>query len=210
MRASHWRAAPDRRDEARLLSREFDLNPVVTHLLLNRGLSRDQFAEYLRPTMASEVDFNLLADIQPAGERLAQAIREQQPVCIYGDYDTDGSTGGAILYRFLTARGVPCEYYVPRREGEGYGLNAQAVVQIITKYRPKLLITVDCGITSAEEVDTAVALGVDVIVTDHHLPGERLPPQRSTRSAPTRALTRNQRSPGRPSPTSCARRRPSC
>lgn len=175
MRRTHWRRAPDRRAEARELAAAHQLHPVVAHVLLNRGVGADELVEFLRPSRASLHDPKLLPDLERAAERLALAVREKQKVCIYGDYDADGTTAGALVSRFLGQRDVPYLYYVPDRFEEGYGLNAGAIIKVLTQHRPALLITVDCGISAAAEIDTAVALGADVIVTDHHQVPERLP-----------------------------------
>ncbi|MBI5832837.1 MAG: single-stranded-DNA-specific exonuclease RecJ [Armatimonadetes bacterium] len=194
MRSSIWRPAADRRDEARQAARDLAIDPVVAHILLNRGLTPEAMPEFLRPTLASLHDPALLPDMAPAAERLATAVREQQSVCIYGDYDADGSTAGALLYKFLLARGVKVNYYVPDRFDEGYGLNAGAVIRVLTQHKPNLMVTVDCGVSGAAEIETAVSLGVDVIVTDHHLPPERLPavptvdPQRAESQYPQKEI----------------------
>lgn len=170
-----WRHAPDRREEARQAARQGGLNPVLAHALLNRGLSPDQFDSFLNPDRGNLGDPALLPDMQPAAERVVAAIQAGRKVCVYGDFDADGCTAGALLTRFLSRRDVPTVYYVPGRFVEGYGVHAEALVKIITQHKPDLLVTVDCGISSAEELETAKALGVDVVVTDHHQVPERLP-----------------------------------
>lgn len=176
------------------MARDLSIDPVVAHVLLNRGIAPEAMPEFLRPTRACLHDPGLLPDMEPAAERLATAVRESQSVCIYGDYDADGSTAGALLHKFLVARGVKVTYYVPDRFEEGYGLNATAVIRVLTQHRPNLMVTVDCGVSGAAEIDTAVSLGADVIVTDHHLPPERLPsvptvdPQRVDSTYPQREI----------------------
>lgn len=175
MARTRWQAAPDRRDEARQAAAQTGVHPVVAHILLNRGLSAEQFAGFLSPSAATLGDPSLLADLDRAAARLALAVRERQKVCIYGDYDADGTTAAAILTRFLARSGVPFAYHLPDRFAEGYGVHAASLIRLLAAEKPALLVTVDCGIAAAEEIDTAVALGCDVIVTDHHQVPERLP-----------------------------------
>jgi len=170
-----WLNKPDRRDEARELRTSLGLNPIVAHVLLNRDVPVDQLAGFLDPTIELCADPLLLTDLGRASERLAAAVEAKQKVVIYGDYDADGCCSGAIMSRFLAHHGVPYDYYVPDRFEEGYGVNAQAIIGILTTLKPQLIVTVDCGISSAAELETAVQLGTDVIVTDHHQVPERLP-----------------------------------
>ncbi len=175
MRRTHWRALPSRRDEARAWQQRHQLHPVVAHILLNRGIDEAAVADFLGASPALCGDPATLKDVDRAAERLAQAVRRGEKVVIHGDYDADGTCGGALLTRFLRARDVPLAYYVPDRFDEGYGVHAPAVLEIIRKHKPKLMVTVDCGISSAAEIETAVALGTEVIVTDHHQVPERIP-----------------------------------
>ncbi|NUQ01697.1 MAG: single-stranded-DNA-specific exonuclease RecJ [Armatimonadetes bacterium] len=174
MPQSHWQFAPSRRDEARALAQRLSVHPVVAHILLNRGIADEAVAEFLDPSLASCHDACLLRDIDRAAARLALAVEQGQKVVVYGDYDADGCCAGAIMARFLTFCETPFEYYVPRRE-EGYGLSLEAVIEIITQHKPKLIVTVDCGITACGEIQAALSFGVDVIVTDHHQVPEKLP-----------------------------------
>ena len=171
----HWLPLPDRRAEARELRAALGLNPIVAHVLLNRGVPTDDLEAFLQPTIGLCADPHQLAEIDRAADRLAAAMTAKEKVVIYGDYDADGCCAGAIMSRFLASHEVPYDYYVPDRFEEGYGVNAQAIVGILTRFKPKLIVTVDCGISSAAELETAVQLGTDVIVTDHHQVPERLP-----------------------------------
>lgn len=195
MSRSHWRHAADRREEARALATQYQLNPVVAHVILNRGVQPEDVPDFLHPSRERLGDLWQLPDMEPAAERFAQAVRDRSKVCVYGDFDADGACAGAIMSRFLSRRGVPHHYYVPDRFDEGYGVNAEAVVRILTQHKPALLVTVDCGITAAEELRTAVAFGVDAIVTDHHEPPAKLPdvpavnPKRQDSNYPFRDLS---------------------
>ena len=111
-----------------------------------------------------------------AVERIHKAISRGEKICVYGDYDVDGTTATALLLNTFRQMDVPIDYYIPNRFGEGYGLSEKTVKKIHQKNEAKLLITVDCGITAVKEVALANKLGLDVIVTDHHQPEAEQPP----------------------------------
>ena len=144
-------------------------------LLLSRGIATAEEAKaFLHPSPDQLLPPERLHDLDKAAEILRAAARDQKPVVIYGDYDVDGVSASAILKETLDAMGVPCGVYIPDRHLEGYGLNAAAVETLAKDYR--VLVTVDCGITSAQETAAAKAKGMQVIVTDHHRHLETLPP----------------------------------
>lgn len=114
--------------------------------------------------------------MREARDRIKQAVDYGESIVIYGDYDCDGVCSTAILYMFLSSLGAEVNFYIPNRKKEGYGINRDALEEIADTYYPDLIITVDCGITSKEDIDYAVNdLGIDFIVTDHHEPPEILP-----------------------------------
>ena len=127
-----------------------------------------------RPKLTDLRDPNLLPDCGTAAEKLHQAIRDGRRITVYGDYDVDGMTGTAILLKCLRLLGTEANYYVPSRIDEGYGLNQEAV-RSLAERGTQVLVTVDCGIASVAEAETARELGIDLIITDHHEPAERLP-----------------------------------
>ncbi len=116
----------------------------------------------------------LLPDMDKAVERVRRAVEEQEKILIFGDYDCDGVTATVILYDYLENAGADVLYYIPEREGEGYGLS-QTVVDRMKEAGVRLIITVDNGVTAVEEIAYASERGIDVVVTDHHKPGETLP-----------------------------------
>jgi len=116
-----------------------------------------------------------MADMERAVARLIQAIKKRERIVIFGDYDVDGVTSSAILIRFLTQLGVNVTSYIPHRIEEGYGLNPEAIKKLAS-HKVSLIVTVDCGISSIEEVRLANSLGIDVIITDHHQVPKQLPP----------------------------------
>ena len=150
------------------------MHPLLHRLLSLRGVgSREEARAFLHPGRENLRDPYLLSDMQAAVDIIRDAVKKDQRICVYGDYDVDGVCASAILTLYLKELGARCGVYLPSRHTEGYGLNADAVDFISLNY--ELLITVDCGITAFELVERALSKGMRVIVTDHHKPGERLP-----------------------------------
>ena len=151
-----------------------DLHPIVGRLLWNRGIAdADQADAFLNVGLGQLHDAGQLHDMDRAVARIRKALDESQRVAVYGDFDTDGVTGVVLLHQVLTGLGLEVVPYIPKRNSEGYGLNLAAVELLAAK--AKLLITVDCGISNVVEIERAQALGLDVIVLDHHTPPAVLP-----------------------------------
>jgi single-stranded-DNA-specific exonuclease len=149
---------------------------LVAHLLWLRDLrTMDAARAFLSPRLADLVPPTDLPDMDRAADRLAHAVRSGEPVGIFGDYDVDGMTGTALLVRFLQLAGAETHWSIPNRRTEGYGMPAGAVERLGSR-GVKLIVTVDNGIVAHEAVRRANTLGIDVIVTDHHLPSDELPP----------------------------------
>lgn len=149
---------------------------IIGTLLYQRGLQTpDQATHFLDDVYPGGLHSPfLMKDMDVASKRLAQAIVEREPIVVYGDFDTDGITAVSLLQQAITAMGGDIRPYIPNRHREGYGLNEQAIEQLAAD-NTRLLITVDCGISNVHEVARARALGLDVIVTDHHTPPDVLP-----------------------------------
>ena len=159
------------------LAAEVGVSPFAAQLLINRGIRTAEDARaYLHPTFDELHSPFKFADMDKAVERIHQAIARGEKICVYGDYDADGTTATALLLKTFREMDVPADYYIPNRFGEGYGLSEDTINKINQKSDAKLLITVDCGITSVKEVELANRLGMDVIVTDHHQPTKEQPP----------------------------------
>lgn len=174
---SRWHvSAPPDEAAIRRVAALVGVSPVTARLLVARGLSDPAAAKsFLEADITSLHDPFQLPDMDAAVVRLQRAIEAGEAVAIYGDYDVDGQTSTALLVRGLSALGLRPTWYIPERVAEGYGLNEQALQQLAAA-GARLLITVDCGIQATDEVRLAGALGMDVIVTDHHEPGDTLPP----------------------------------
>src|SRR5437660_3801637 len=161
-----WRAVAD----------VLGVHPVTAAVLVARGaLSCDEARAVLIGERGIQPDPFLLTGMEASVDRIHRAVVEHERILIYGDYDVEGKAGTALYVRFLSGLGCAPEYYIPHRIKEGYGLNAEAVRRIAAS-GVSLLMTVDCGTTSFSELALAQSLGVDVIVTDHHLPEKTLPP----------------------------------
>jgi single-stranded-DNA-specific exonuclease len=156
------------------LAKALGVSPILAQVLINRGIADDAARGYLTPKLADLIEPARMPGIGAAVARIKRALADNERIAIYGDYDVDGITGVAILWHLLTMLGGKVEYYIPHRIDEGYGLNEDAVVQL-AESGVRLIITVDCGITAVAQAQRAAALGVDLIITDHHLPGETLP-----------------------------------
>lgn len=158
------------------LQRETNLHSLMALFLYNRGIKdADEAHAFLHPSLKDLPSPFLLKDMDKAAHRLADAVRRQERILIYGDYDADGVTATAVLWLFLKRIGASVSYYIPDRMREGYGLKVEALKHLPDK-KPNLIITVDCGISNHEAVIHAHEQGLDVIITDHHHVPSVLPP----------------------------------
>ena len=156
-------------------ARRLKMSPLVVQILHNRGMDEaDPIGRFFNPKLTDLHRPELMDGMDVAAERLAFAVRKREKICIYGDYDVDGMTAVAILYRCMAMHGADVDYYVPHRLEEGYGVNIEAIEKLASD-GVKVLVTVDCGVSAVEPLGRAVELGMEVIVTDHHAPGETLP-----------------------------------
>ncbi|NMA62917.1 MAG: single-stranded-DNA-specific exonuclease RecJ [Syntrophomonadaceae bacterium] len=161
------------------LQSELGISPVVAEVLYHRGIvGVGEARQFLWGSLSDLSDPFSIPGMEAAVERLEQAYREGEKVLIYGDYDVDGICSIAVLKECFEYLRINHDYYIPSRFAEGYGLNS-AAVEKASQQGYQLIVTVDCGITSGEEVELASSLGVDVIVTDHHQPGDQIPAARA-------------------------------
>ena len=148
---------------------------IVARALAQRGLTTRAAAEvFLVGETAGSTDPLQLTGVPETVERLGRALARREKIAVYGDYDVDGVTATALLVQVLTALGGDVRPYIPHREDEGYGLNHEAL-RTLAGEGVGVVVTVDCGIRSLAEADTARALGLDLIITDHHVPGDEIP-----------------------------------
>ena len=163
--------------------------PLLARVLACRGIAQPQAAAALLEEEPPLSDPFLLKDMDKAVARIQQAIENGETIVIFGDYDVDGVSATAILYECLTNLGAQVRCKLPTREGGGYGLNRETLQKLADKGY-KLIVTVDNGISAIEEADLAAELGIELVITDHHLPAQQLPkavaPSGRTTQAPSR------------------------
>ena len=148
----------------------------IAQVLANRGHRDAESARrFLNPRLQQLTDPFELPDMAPAVDRLLSAIGRKQRIVIYGDYDVDGVTSSALLFKVLSAAGATVVNFLPHRIEEGYGLSPQGIARCLSEHTSQLLVAVDCGTSSAREIDGLTRQGVDVIVLDHHEPAAELP-----------------------------------
>jgi single-stranded-DNA-specific exonuclease len=178
--------------EALTLARTLDLHPQVASLLWQRGFqTTEQIRAFLDPRLQSLGDPFVLTDLRLAAERLRRGIAAGEKMVIFGDYDVDGITSSALLWRVLRELGAKVETFLPLRMEEGYGLSQEGVERCVEQHHPTVLIAVDCGTTAVAQVAWLRAQGIDVLIIDHHALPPELPaanalvnPQRDILSAP--------------------------
>lgn len=163
-------------DEAKInrISQKYNLNKLLLSIIINRNIREEDIEVFLNPTRNNFHDPFLMPDMEIAVERIIKAINNKEKIIIYGDYDVDGITSITVLKSFFEDRGIKVDQYIPNRLAEGYGLNKPAIDEI-AKNNYNLMITVDCGISGIEEIEYANSLGLEIIVTDHHEVGDKLP-----------------------------------
>src|SRR5919106_4787913 len=173
MKAKRWIVRGHNADEAASLARVLGVSPILAALLINRGYADERSARaFLTPTYDQLHEPYLMRGMKEAVLRLQHAIDNHEPILIYGDYDVDGTTGTALLLRALKLLGATAGFHVPHRFTEGYGIQ-QAALEKAVADGYKLVVSVDCGIRAHEPLYWARKVGLDVIITDHHLPDEK-------------------------------------
>jgi len=169
-----WKLSPAKFDIQQQLSSQLEIPRAIAQVLINRGLEKvDEARDFLYGDLGKLWDPYLLKDMDVAVKRIRQAVDNKENIIIYGDYDVDGMTSTAVLYKLLSRLGACVDYYIPERLSEGYGLNASALEQLFQR-GARLILSVDCGISSASEV-SQFAGKLDFIITDHHQPPFNLP-----------------------------------
>jgi len=173
--SKRWRIRPHDPDRVSYLERTAGVPAIVAQLLVSRGVtSPDAARTFLEARLTGLRAPDQLPGAAAAAERICQAVRDRRRIVVYGDYDADGMTATALLVRCLTQIGASVGYYVPNRLEEGYGLNDEALGKL-AEQGASLIVSVDCGITSVAEAETARRLGLDLVITDHHEMGPTLP-----------------------------------
>ena len=173
-RYKYWDLKTYDKEEIKALAAKLEISPVTAGILWNRGLREEnRIRDFLFGKKDTYYDPFLMKDMRLAAERILRAVDGREKIAVYGDYDVDGITASSLLYLYLTGLQANVSTYIPKREGEGYGLNNEAL-QYLYEEGITLVITVDCGISGVKEVAEAPR-GMDIIITDHHRPPELLP-----------------------------------
>ncbi len=158
------------------LADSLNISNILADLLIKRGVTNFfEAKKYFRPSLDSLHDPYLMDDMEKASTRVIEAVTNNEKICVYGDYDVDGTCSAALMYMFLKELDAQVEIYIPNRIEEGYGISKESVRKLKEK-NTDLIISVDCGITAVEEVKLANELGMQTIICDHHQPKDVLPP----------------------------------
>lgn len=157
------------------LSKKLGISPTLCQLLIQRGISSEEEAnKFFHPNLKDLHDPFLLPDMDKAISRIEKALGEKERILVYGDYDVDGTTAVALVYKFLRKFTTNLDYYIPDRYDEGYGISDQGI-DYASDTNVKLIIALDCGIKAIEKVKYATSKGIDFIICDHHMPDDTLP-----------------------------------
>ena len=166
---------PERQQAANELAEKIGMSPVLAELLLKRGIRTESAAKrFFRPMLSELIDPFLMNDMDVAVDRLNDAMGRKERIMVYGDYDVDGCTAVALVFKFLQQFYSNIEYYVPDRYEEGYGISLKSL-DYAASAGVKLIIVLDCGIKAIEEIAYAKEKGIDFIICDHHVPDDELP-----------------------------------
>ena len=167
---------PEKQQAAKELAEKIGMSSVLAGLLIQRGIKTESAAKrFFRPMLNELIDPFLMNDMDIAVDRLNDAMGRKERIMVYGDYDVDGCTAVALVYKFLQQFYSNIDYYIPNREGEGYGVSRQGI-DFAAETGVKLIIVLDCGIKAIEEIAYAKQRGIDFIICDHHEPDDELPP----------------------------------
>ncbi|WP_373726594.1 single-stranded-DNA-specific exonuclease RecJ [Bacteroides heparinolyticus] len=174
-----WNYIPptsEEKEEAEALSKEIGVSPILTQLLIRRGVTTASEAKsFFRPSLNELHNPFLMKDMDIAVERLNKAMGRKERILIYGDYDVDGTTSVSLVYKFLLQFYSNIDYYIPDRYNEGYGVSLQGIDYAVST-NVKLIIVLDCGIKAVDEISYAKEKGIDFIICDHHVSDDVLPP----------------------------------
>lgn len=173
--SKRWIFSPPNKSLQSEIASKLKISHLLAQVLINRGIIDITSAKnFLQPQIAALGDPSLLPDIEKASIRINEAVRRGEKIVIYGDYDVDGLSSTALMYRCLKLVGAEVSYYIPERLEEGYGLNTDAIKKL-KEGGADVILTVDCGINACREADVARSFGIDLIITDHHQPGQEIP-----------------------------------
>ena len=166
----------DQKQAAEELGEKIGMSPILASMLIRRGITTESAAKrFFRPQLADLINPFLMKDMDVAVDRLNDAMGRKERILVYGDYDVDGCTSVALVYKFLQQFYSNIDYYIPDRYDEGYGVSDKAI-EFAQQTGVKLVIILDCGIKAIDQIARAKELGIDFIICDHHVPDEQMPP----------------------------------
>ena len=169
-------ATEERKKHAAELAEKINMSPILAELLIQRGIKTESAAKrFFRPMLSELIDPFLMNDMDIAVDRLNDAMGRKERIMVYGDYDVDGCTAVALVYKFLQQFYSNIDYYIPDRYDEGYGVSIKGI-DYAAETGVKLIVVLDCGIKAIEEIAYAKEKGIDFIICDHHVPDDVLPP----------------------------------
>lgn len=167
---------PEETQQAKELGEKINMSPILSNLLIKRGITTESAAKrFFRPQLADLINPFLMKDMDIAVDRLNDAMGRKERILVYGDYDVDGCTAVALVYKFLQQFYSNIDYYIPDRYDEGYGISKKGI-KYAQNTDVKLIIILDCGIKAIDMITYAKSIGIDFIICDHHVPDETLPP----------------------------------
>ena len=167
---------PEEKKAAEALGTKMSISPILAQILIKRGITTESAAKrFFRPQLNDLINPFLMKDMDVAVDRLTDAMGRKERILVYGDYDVDGCTAVALVYKFLQQFYSNVDYYIPDRYDEGYGVSKKGI-DFAYETGVKLIIILDCGIKAIEEIAYAKSLGIDFIICDHHVPDEEMPP----------------------------------
>ena len=167
---------PKLEKSAKELADKLSISPILAKLLIHRGITTESAAKrFFRPQLSDLINPFLMKDMDIAVDRLNDAMGRKERIMVYGDYDVDGCTAVALVYKFLQQFYSNIDYYIPDRDDEGYGVSKKGI-DFAHETGVKLIIILDCGIKAIQEIEYAKSLGIDFIICDHHVPDDMMPP----------------------------------
>ena len=174
-----WNYQPlteEQKNESIELAKELNIHPILGQLLQQRNIkTKEEVERFFQPDLKELHDPFLMQDMDIAVDRLNKAIGSKERILVYGDYDVDGTTAVALVYKFIRQIYSNITYYIPDRDDEGYGVSKQGI-DFAYEDGVSLIIVLDCGIKAVKQIAYAKEKGIDFIICDHHVPDEVLPP----------------------------------
>ena len=171
-----WKILTADTEKSESLHQSLKIHKALVNILVQRGIyTYDEAKNFFRPQLSDLHDPWLMKDMEKAVTRICQALDKDEKILVYGDYDVDGTTSVACMYRFISSIHSQVDFYIPHRYREGYGVSKQGI-DFAKENGFTLIISLDCGIKSVDLIQYAAEMDIDFIVCDHHLPDDILPP----------------------------------